>query len=94
MNEELILFHVNECAEALNDIKQAFADNECEENSLEALFYHAYHHINFAWNSRKCASWEESDKRYNELERFPAVFQEQLGSEPAGGRGEVVVEKD
>jgi hypothetical protein len=94
MNEELIVSHVTQCAEALEDIKQAFVDKESDEDLLFALFQHAYHHLNFAWNSRNCELYEDADKHYQEFERFPAVFQELLGADAAGGRGVVIGENE
>ena len=44
-----------------------------EEGWLKASLEHAYHHINFAWNTRTMEP-EQADARFVRHEKFPRAF--------------------
>jgi len=96
LNTDLILFHLTDCVDVLNDLKTAIVEDEFDENTLFDLMTHAYHHLNSAWNSRACESWDESVERYSEFERFPTAFQSELGmEEPAHMKeGDIMIGED
>jgi len=92
MNFELLSFHIGEALEQLISLNDEVSKGLSTEQSLQVELRHVYHHLNFAWGSRNCVKYEDADDHFYEFRRFAAVFQEDLGAEAAGGRGEVVVE--
>ena len=48
-------------------------ERKLEEGWLKASLEHAYHHINFAWNTRTMES-EQADAHFVRHEKFPRAF--------------------
>lgn len=46
-------------------------DDEAVEIHLCASLAHAYHHINFGWNTRRCESTRKADDQFSRNENFP-----------------------
>ena len=94
MNFDLLSFHVGEALEQLTSLRDEVSKGLSTEQSLHYDLQHVYHHLNFAWASRNCVKYEDADEHFDAFRRFAAIFQEELGAEAAGGRGEVLVEND
>ena len=100
MNLDLLSFHIGEALEQLVTLQKHIAEGkdsdgfDFDQDSLQIQLTHAYHHLNTAWASRDCVDDDDDLGRFDEFRRFAAVFQEALGAEAAGGRGEVVVDDE
>jgi hypothetical protein len=60
MNRSVVLFHLREAAEQLNDTIQSLAnDGDYGTEELQVEMGHLYHHLNTAWNGR-----DQSDEQF------------------------------
>jgi hypothetical protein len=62
MNRKIVLFHLQEAAEQLNETIQSLTkktDYDVEAFRVEMM--HLYHHLNTAWNGR-----DQTDKQFKE----------------------------
>jgi len=75
MNRHVVLFHLREAAEQLNETIQSLASSEDYANEeFQVQMGHIYHHLNTAWNGRdqtdeqfqKC-----TDEDFARFRRFP-----------------------
>src|ERR1043165_6413428 len=75
MNRNIVLFHLHEAAEQLNETIQSFASGgEYGAEEFQVEMGHLYHHLNTAWNGRdqtdekfqKC-----TDEDFARFRRFP-----------------------
>ena len=60
MNKQIIESNISEAREQLQEIERRIhTSDSLTEGQLLVMLQHAYHHLNFAWNTRKV-----TDKRY------------------------------
>jgi hypothetical protein len=60
MNRNVILFHLREAADQLNDtIRNLSSDQEYGPEAYKVEMGHLYHHLNTAWNGR-----EQTDEQF------------------------------
>jgi hypothetical protein len=75
MNRDVVLFHLREAAEQLNETIQNLehsADEGAEE--LQVDMGHIYHHLNTAWNGRHQTDAQHAkctDEDFERFRRFP-----------------------
>lgn len=60
-HREIILANISEAREQLEAIEKSILDPEYDEVELKLDLEHAYHHLNYAWNTRN-----ESDEALSE----------------------------
>lgn len=72
---EQLLFHLNEAIEELSRLALEVQDASAHDDLAFGVgLQHAYHHLNFAWNTRNIPSQrisEMSDDDFAEWGRFP-----------------------
>jgi len=81
-NWEQIAWHLNEAMGSLVSVREFAklkrdgkrAKRAMTEGQLAAEFEHAYHHLNFAWNTR-CMSYEEAEADFDGNEKWPTEFE-------------------
>jgi hypothetical protein len=77
MNKNVVLFHLREAAEELNQtIANLERDSSYDEVKLSLAMGHLYHHSNTAWNGRNQTDEEFSecsDESFNKFRRFPSL---------------------
>lgn len=54
------------------DDERFYNDGKTDDSALEihlcASLAHAYHHMNFGWNSRRCKSTRKADDRFSKMQ--------------------------
>jgi hypothetical protein len=71
MNRSVVLFHLREAAEQLNETIQSLAsDGDYDTEEFQVEMGHLYQHLNTAWNGR-----DQSDEQFEkctdeDFERF------------------------
>jgi|SRR5216683_1330115 len=80
LNWKTIVSNVAEAREQLEQIeKLAKSAKKPREGQLQIMLEHAYHHLNFAWNTRHTSSKRYSslsDEEFNEWSKFPKRIEE------------------
>jgi hypothetical protein len=75
MNWKIIAGDIKEAREQLKQIEKAIADKDYpSEGGLLVMLEHAYHHLNFAWNTRRISTKHYAsltDKEFNKWGKFP-----------------------
>lgn len=75
MNRNVVLFHLREAAEQLNETIQELESNlDYGKEELQVQLAHLYHHLNTAWNGRDQtdAQFEKcTDEDFERFRRFP-----------------------
>jgi len=74
MNWKIIACNLQEAHEQLQEIEQRIGKKNYSEAELYIDLQHAYHHLNFAWNTRKAKTKEYSkmtETDFNRWSRFP-----------------------
>ena len=75
MNQRVVLFHLKEALEELQQtVKQVEQDASYEVEALQVGMGHLYHHLNTAWNGKDCtdAEFKEcSDDNFSKWRKFP-----------------------
>jgi hypothetical protein len=66
--------NISEAQNELNKILELISDKDIKDERIKGLFEHAYHHLNFAWNTRNiskemCMKVTMAD--LNEWSKFP-----------------------
>ena len=76
MNKNVVLFHLREAAEELNQtIGNLERDVDFDDVKLSLAMGHMYHHLNTAWNGRDQTNEEfnqGSEESFNKFRRFPS----------------------
>jgi len=71
LNLELIFSNIQEAKDELEKLgKEIKADSEFDESQLGLSLAHAYHHINFAWNTRNQTDDECKKLKDDDFKRF------------------------
>jgi len=81
-NWEQIAWHLNEAMGSLAAVREFAmlkrdgkrAKRAITEGQLAAEIGHAYHHLNFAWNTRRM-SVEEAEAGFDRNEKWPVEFE-------------------
>ena len=71
---EFILANIEEAKEELDKIQLALSNDDYGEFDFRGDLGHAYHHLNFAWNSRNASDDELaqlSDSNFAKWSKFP-----------------------
>jgi hypothetical protein len=74
MNNEIILYNIQEAREQLEEIEKQLKEESLSEIGFQIKLEHAYHHLNFAWNIRgaKTDKYAKlSNKNFNKWSKFP-----------------------
>ena len=75
MNRGVVLFHLQEAAEQLNEtIRSLSSDQEYGDEAFQIEMGHLYHHLNTAWNGRDQTDEQHqkgSDEDFARFRRFP-----------------------
>ncbi len=75
MNWKIIAGDIKEAREQLEEIeKQIGGKDRPSESELLVMLSHAYHHLNFAWNTRRTSTKQYAnltDKEFNKWGKFP-----------------------
>jgi hypothetical protein len=86
LNWKIMAHNLAETREQIEQIeKGATTGDRPSEFELPAMFEHAYHHLNFAWNIRHISTENYSnlsDAEYNQWGRFPVELQEFVNQSP------------
>ena len=76
MNRNVVLFHLREAAEQLNEtIRDLEGNPDYGKEEFQVELGHVYHHLNTAWNGRDQtdAQFEKcTDEDFDRFRRFPA----------------------
>ncbi len=87
MNKAAIRAHLKEAAEQLADTLKALDRKDYDEEAFRVQVSHVYHHVNSAWNGRKCTQKqyrECSAANFSRWRKFPkesAMYLEPLSDE-------------
>jgi len=76
MNKSAIRAHLKEAAEQLAATLRVLDGKGYGEEALRVEISHVYHHVNSAWNGRKCTAKqyrECSDKDFSRWRKFPKL---------------------
>jgi len=81
-NWEQVAWHLNEAMGSLASVREFAmlrrdgkrAKRAMTEGQLAAEFEHAYHHLNFAWNTRRM-SFEKAESDFDGNEKWPVEFE-------------------
>jgi hypothetical protein len=75
LNWRIILYDITEAREQLEEIERRVKNGKApREGEFQVLLEHAYHHLNFAWNTRHAQTKRYShltDEDFNEWSKFP-----------------------
>jgi hypothetical protein len=75
INWKIIAGDIKEAREQLKQIEKAIADKDYpSEGGLLVMLEHAYHHLNFAWNTRRISTKHYAsmtDKEFNKWGKIP-----------------------
>jgi len=75
MNKKVVLFHLKEALEQLQQtVKELGQDASYEVEELRVGMGHLYHHLNTAWNGKDCTDEEFkecSDENFSKWKKFP-----------------------
>ncbi len=77
LNWQIILSNVKEARKELEELEKTIESGESEQIELEISLRHAYHHLNFAWNTKNIPSEKYAnltDSEFKEWGRFPQDF--------------------
>ena len=78
MNWKIILSKIREAREEIEKIESEInSDSKLDETQLELSLRHAYHHLNFAWNTRNIETKiykNLSKNEYKKWGQFPKGF--------------------
>jgi hypothetical protein len=77
LNWQIILSNIKEAREELEQLEKTSESEEPEQIELEISLRHAYHHLNFAWNTKNIPSENYAnltDSEFREWGRFPQGF--------------------
>ena len=95
MNWKIIGSNIQEAREQLEEIERLISSKKYpSEGELQVMVEHAYHHLNFAWNTRRVATKQYkrlSDEEFKSIgESTPAILKcsvvsEILEDHPLGG---------
>ena len=85
LNWERIVSNLIEAIEQLEDLVEASKDDDPpSEAELQIALYHAYHHINFAWNVRHLSSARYAlmtDEDFETWGRYPTEVENLAGDD-------------
>jgi len=76
MNKQAVKNHLKEAAEQLAISLAELGRKNYDEEALRVHISHVYHHLNSAWNGRKCTMKqyrECSDKNFSRWRKFPKI---------------------
>ena len=74
LNWKNVLYNIKDAREELEKIEKLIEEKNISEIDLQIRLEHSYHHLNFAWNTRKISSEKHqkmSDEDFNEWGKFP-----------------------
>lgn len=75
LNRNNILYNIRDAREQLEEIERLLENQDVSVNELQAKLEHAYHHLNYAWNTRFVTDQRYknvSDREFNEWSKFPS----------------------
>lgn len=78
-NRRNISFNLDEAVEELQSLLEKAKDGTLNEGQLQVGLLHAYHHMNFAWNTRRVSTSEYGQQvraRFKEWGRYPPEIEE------------------
>lgn len=74
LNWEIILYNLRDVKQEIEKIEQFAGSDAMTAYDFQTMMEHAYHHLNFAWNTRHISTKRYSkcvEKDFNEWSKFP-----------------------
>ena len=81
LNRKSLRFHLGEAREELERLERLAGEGTLAEAQLQIGLLHAYHHLNFAWNTRRIASSEQARltrEKFEEWGMYPGAGVEEI----------------
>jgi hypothetical protein len=78
-NRRNISFNIDEAIEELQKLLGKANDGTLKEEELQIGLLHAYHHLNFAWNTRRISKSEYSHQmqaRFKQWGKYPSDIED------------------